>query len=196
MKAEAGAGCGEARRRGRGRGEGARARRRRRPRARGRLARLPRHAHLPGEGKGRARGRRRDRAASGPNLELLRQQNPKLAKDKPWAHRVGAPEKGMPPSSPPPTSSWANSTSTRRSSCFWSTTRRDHGRHPEQTHPVQHGVRSPGSRTGPLRKTPSTLAETSATAPSPSCTAAIRFRVAWRCCPGCTSAGTTARASW
>ena len=33
-------------------------------------------------------------AASGPNLELLRQQNPKLAKDKPWAHRIGAPEKG------------------------------------------------------------------------------------------------------
>ena len=33
-------------------------------------------------------------AASGPNLELLKQQNPKLAADKPWAHKIGAPEKG------------------------------------------------------------------------------------------------------
>ena len=32
--------------------------------------------------------------ASGPNLELLREQNPALAKEKPWAHVIGAPERG------------------------------------------------------------------------------------------------------
>jgi putative transcriptional regulator len=32
--------------------------------------------------------------ASGPNLELLREQNPALAAEKPWAHVIGAPERG------------------------------------------------------------------------------------------------------
>ena len=32
--------------------------------------------------------------ASGPNLELLRDQNPALAAEKPWAHVIGAPERG------------------------------------------------------------------------------------------------------
>jgi len=32
--------------------------------------------------------------ASGPNLELLRKQNPALAEEKPWAHAIGAPERG------------------------------------------------------------------------------------------------------
>ena len=32
--------------------------------------------------------------ASGPNLELLKRQNPALAEEKPWAHEIGAPERG------------------------------------------------------------------------------------------------------
>ena len=32
--------------------------------------------------------------ASGPNLELLKTQNPKLAAEKPWAHTISAPERG------------------------------------------------------------------------------------------------------
>ena len=32
--------------------------------------------------------------ASGPNLELLRKQNPALAEEKPWAHAIGAPGRG------------------------------------------------------------------------------------------------------
>ena len=32
--------------------------------------------------------------ASGPNLPLLREQNPALAAEKPWAHVIGAPERG------------------------------------------------------------------------------------------------------
>lgn len=32
--------------------------------------------------------------ASSENLELLKKQNPKLAAEKPWAHVIGAPEKG------------------------------------------------------------------------------------------------------
>ena len=135
-------------------------------------------------------------AASGPNLELLRQQNPKLAKDKPWAHRIGAPEKGC-------LLLAAADEFTLGQQYFHQAVILLLEHHDKGSmgvilnRPTQYNMGYvSGQSDGPFAETPSTLAETSATAPSPSYTAAIRFRVARRCCPGCTSAGTTARASW